>query len=406
MTSTSQTLCTQLWNHAVVDLAKKKIRACCKTPSIQLSPETINEYGTDVFLNLQQLKDDRELMLAGGKPERCSACWTLEEKGSFSFRSTPERWHQYFDQLPYNDHRVSNHPDNLDIQLDNYCDLKCLYCNEEFSSQWQSEKEKFGDLTSYIPIHADSTEFTELFFKWFSTVKGTFKRIAFLGGEPLISPRFYEYLDRILVSYDNDFPDDLEINIITNLNTKEHYFDKFVKMVEIYKNKIKFNINVSMEAYGKHAELIRHGLDFERFKNNLEKLVAIPGISITNITSINLFCLSTLHTYLKLIVDLEEKHGVYIDIHSNMVTWPDHLHINLMDNDLGKEYMQLARQVLENKNHDHYLNFLNTLEEKFNFDQLKGSQSHTALVNELDKLGIRRNVNYKEIFNEYKYLWA
>ena len=77
-----------------------------------------------------------------------------------------------------------------------------------------------------------------------------------------------------------------------------------------------------------------------------------------------------------------------------------------MEKDLGKEYIQLARQVLENKNHDHYLNFLNTLEEKFNFDQLKGSASHTTLVSELDKLGIRRNVNYKEIFNEYKYLWS
>ena len=406
MTSTSQTLCTQLWNHAVVDLAKKKVRACCKTPSIQLDTNTIDEYGSDTFLNLQELKDDRELMLNGGKPERCNACWTLEEQGSFSFRSTPERWHQYFDWLEYTDYRVSSHPDNLDIQLDNYCDLKCLYCNEEFSSQWQSEKEKFGDLKSYIPIHSDSSEFTELFFKWFDTVKGTFRRIAFLGGEPLISPRFYEYLDRVIAAYKNEFPNDLEIYIITNLNTKENYFNKFIKMVELYKDKIKFNINVSMEAYGNHAELIRHGLDFERFKNNLERLASIKGIALTNITSINLLCFPTLHQHLKLIVDLEEKYGIYFDIHSNLVTWPDHLQINLMDRELGERYVRQAIAVIENKNHDHYLNFLNTLIEKFNFNQLKDSPSHTKLILELDKLGARRNVNYKEIFDEYKYLWA
>jgi hypothetical protein len=77
----------------------------------------------------------------------------------------------------------------------------------------ESEKEKFGDLKSYIPIHSDSSEFTELFFKWFDTVKGTFRRIAFLGGEPLISPRFYEYLDRVIAAYKNEFPNDLEIYI-------------------------------------------------------------------------------------------------------------------------------------------------------------------------------------------------
>ena len=401
----SQTLCTQLWNHAVVDLAKKKVRACCKTPSVQTMPDDIDNYSTDIFLNLQELRDDRNLMLNGGKPERCNACWSLEETGNFSFRSTPERWHQYFDWLKYDDYSISSHPDNLDIQLDNYCDLKCLYCNEEFSSQWQSEKEKFGDLKNYIPIHLDSSEFTELFFKWFDTVKGTFRRIAFLGGEPLISPRFYEYLDRVISAYNNQFPDDLEIYVITNLNTKDNYFNKFINMVELYKDKIKFNINVSMEASGRQAELIRHGLDFDRFKNNLERLVSIKGISLTNITSINLLCFPTLHEHLKLIVDLEEKYGIYFDIHSNLVTWPDHLHINLMEEEAGKLYIQKAIDTIRHKNHDQYIDFLNTLVEQFNFSKLKGSKSHVALKNELDKLSIRRNVNYKEIFNEYKYIW-
>ena len=161
-----------------------------------------------------------------------------------------------------------------------------------------------------------------------------------------------------------------------------------------------------MEAYGNHAELIRHGLDFERFKNNLERLASIKGIALTNITSINLLCFPTLHQHLKLIVDLEEKYGIYFDIHSNLVTWPDHLQINLMDRRLGEQYVRQAIAVIENKNHDHYLNFLNTLIEKFNFNQLKDSPSHTKLILELDKLGARRNVNYKEIFNEYKYLWS
>lgn len=401
----SQTLCTQLWNHAVVDLAKKKIRTCCKTPSIQLTPEDIKLHNKDVFVNLPILRSERQIMLDGGQPERCNACWELEKVGSFSFRDGPERWHQYFDWLKYNDYTYSNHPDNLDIQLDNYCDLKCIYCNEEFSSQWQSEKEKYGDIKNYIPIHADSTEFTNLFFDWFNDVKSTFRRIAFLGGEPLISPRFYEYLDRVISSYNNEFPDDLQIYIITNLNTKANYFEKFINTIEKYKDKIKFNINVSMESYGDRAEVIRQGLDFDRFLSNLDRLASIKGISITNITSINLFCLSTLDQHLQTIVELEKKYSINIDIHGNLVTWPEFYNINLVPADLGNKFLDNAVNVIANKNHDRYLDFLNSLRTNFNFDNLKDSKVHTELISELEKLSIRRSINFKEQFYEYEYLW-
>lgn len=405
MISNSPTLCTQLWNHAVVDLAKKKIRACCKTPSIQLTTDDIRQYNIDSFLNIKQIKDDRELMLAGGKPVRCNTCWSLEEQGNFSFRSTPEQWHEYFDNLNYEDYSVSNHPNDLDIQLDNYCDLKCLYCNEEFSSQWQSEKQKFGDLENYIPIHSDSNEFTKLFFEWFKTVKDNFKRIAFLGGEPLISPQFYHLLDEVLASYNGQFPEELVINIITNLNTTPKYLEKFVNTINHYKDKVKFNINISQEAWGTHAETIRHGLDFERFIFNFNELAKIDGIVLSTITTVNVLSLSTLHKYLTFITEIETTYGIHIIIYPNLVSFPSHLKVELMEKQIGTRYVDQAISALAEKNHHGYVDFLNTLYNKFIFEEIKYTDNHKSLIKELETLSVRRNVNYREIFNEYSYIW-
>lgn len=401
----SPTLCTKLWNYAVVDLAKRRIRTCCKTPSIELSSDDIQQHGENIFLNHPQFINDRKLMLSGEKPERCSYCWDLEKQGINSFRDNTETWNNYFSKLNYNDYTKSHHPNNLDIQLDNYCDLKCIYCNEEFSSQWQSERERWGDIKNYIPIHSDSEDFTKLFFSWFKTVKHSFERIAFLGGEPLISPRFYEYLDTIINSYDEVFPDNLEIYIITNLNTRENYFNKFVDTVERYKDRIKFNINVSMESSDRAAEVIRHGLNYDRFVKNFDRLASIKEVSIINITSLNVFCLSTLHKHLQLITELEQKYSRPIEIHENLITWPRYLHINLMDQELGSKYVQQAISALQDTRHRSYCNFLNNLQNGFKFHELKNSQVHLDLIRELDTLSARRNVNYREIFKEYDYIW-
>jgi sulfatase maturation enzyme AslB (radical SAM superfamily) len=402
----SQTLCTQLWNHAVVDIDKKKIRACCKTPAIQLTDDDIVNFKQDAFLNLPQLKEFRAEMLNGGKPAACQTCWNLEEKGTFSFRSGPEAWHEYFKDLNYDDYTLSYHPNDLDIQLDNYCDLKCLYCNEEFSSQWQSEKQKFGDIIPVIPIQTNYDDFIKSFFLWFNSVKDNFKRIAFLGGEPLISPRFYHLLDEVLAAYNGKFPEDLVINIITNLNTTPKYLEKFINTINHYKDKVKFNINISQEAWGTQAETIRHGLDFDRFIFNFNELAKIDGIVLSTITTVNVLSLSTLHKYLKFITEIESTYNIHIIIYPNLVSFPAHLKIDLMEKHIGTEYVDQAISVLAEKNHHGYVNFLNTLYDKFIFEEIKDADIHITLLKELETLSVRRNVNYKEIFNEYKYLWA
>lgn len=403
--SNSETLCASLWNHAVVDFAQKKVRACCKTKPIQLTTKDITRHKKDVFLNLPSVKKSREEMLNGGKPEMCNVCWELENTGKYSFRTGKHYWQEYFSNLNYSDYTNSYHPDNLDIQLDNLCDLKCLYCNESYSSQWQAEKQKYGELKDFTAIQDDYEQFVELFFEWFLDIKDNLKRIAFLGGEPLISPKFYQYLDRILNCYDGKFPENLEFNIITNLNTPPSYFNKFLETVNTYRDKIKFNINISMESYGERAEAIRHGVSFKRFTENFEELAKIPGITLSTITSTNVLSLSSLHQYLEFLVNLEKTHNINIILYHNLIVHPAYLRVELLPKDLGNKFIDSSISVLQNTSHTEFIDFLESLRDKFKFESLKGSAIHNRLIDELEKLSNRRNVNYRAIFNEYRYLW-
>lgn len=407
--SKSPTLCTQLWNHAVVDLSQMRFRACCKTPSIKVTPEEVTALGEDLFLNHPAFVSDRKEMLAGGKPERCGVCWKQEEKGHRSFRRDSEAWHHYFapfrTQMP--DLSRADFPDNLDIQLDNYCDLKCLYCNEEFSSQWQNERLRFGDK---IPTRSSSVDpqLEKNFFRWFDGVKQHFKRIAFLGGEPLISPIFYDYFEKILKSYQGSYPEELEFNIITNLNTPGATFDRFIALLETHAKDVTFQINISMEAWGERAEHIRAGVDFERFKRNFERLATVDHrVVLSTITSLNVLCLSSLYDYLKFVRDLEKATGRVIHLHPNLILYPEWLSVELAHPSFYQLYIEDCIELLDGQAHQrNYREFLKTLKDQFRFGaEFKNWALHKRFLKEMKLLGERRNVNYQTVFKEYDYLW-
>ena len=415
----SPTLCTHLWSHAVVDIAKKKVRACCKTPSHQLTKAEIQNEKEKIFLNLPYMIENRQQMLNGGKPSSCSTCWKLEENGIKSFRTESEDWKSYVSGLgkSFDDPslKYSFNPNNLDIQLDNYCDLKCIYCNEEFSSQWENENNKHGlmpyEFRPNLNKSEELSEFNALFFSWFEKVKMGLERIAFLGGEPLISPIFYDYLERIISSYGENFPKKLDINIITNLNTPPKNFEKFVSFLLRFNQLVTFNINISMEASSAKAELIRHGVDYERFKENFRLLTKIPNVVISTITTVNLFSISSLKEYLEFLSECEMSSGKKIIHYSNIISWPQYLNVDLVHESFASTYLEDCIQLIQSRTSPdrndlrEYLSFLLSLRNKFSFSKFKNTEKHQYALNCISLLEKRRNINFRQTFPEYNYLW-
>lgn len=429
------TLCSHLWDHIIVNFMKMQVGSCCKTPPIGVSKEEVITLKDDIISNHPYYIDQRVQMLNGLKNEACQTCWNLEKNNMPSFRSSSQNWLDHinrrfeeqksFEQVDnYDNDEIaqSHHPINLDIQLDNTCDLKCLYCNQEYSTQWEKEFKKYGsmphEVNQTLPQRAaesDNELFKEAFWKWFEKKKSGFTRIAFLGGEPLFSPLFYNFLDKIGSIYSKP-QEGLAINIITNLNSQEHVFEKFLTKILELEKKLTLNINISMESWGDKAEYIRNGVNFERFLKNYELLLAKTNpdkVILSTITSINVLSLSSLFEYIKWIDQAEMKYKREVTLYSNLISYPHWLSIELAHQSFVKDIDQVISYLTANNskrtlgaqdNWNQYINFLNNIKLKIiKQDEISEDLKRifSKSVSEIDK---RRGSNFKEIFPEFDYL--
>lgn len=282
-------LCAHLWNHSVVDFRTQEFRMCCKTTPLKTSEEQLKLDKDQIFLNSKDVLFAREEMLKGLKTKMCQQCWDIEAGGFPSHRTSSDDWERSVKDTNFpkidlltsspSDLVYSKFPNNLDIQLGNTCDLKCVYCNDRFSTSWKNENLIFGDMfyekdrDSFLEnSESHQNLFLENFWTFFNATKGSYERIAFLGGEPLVSGNFYLTLEKLLSIFTKPSKK-LEINIITNLNTPDHFFKRFLLLLPQLSEKFIININISMESWGTSAEFIRSGLNFDRFINNFNQLV-------------------------------------------------------------------------------------------------------------------------------------
>ena len=422
-------LCEHLWNHLVVDFRTQEFRMCCKAAPIKTSVDELNSNKKEIFLNSGIVLKAREEMLSGQKTKYCQQCWDIESRGLNSHRTSYDDWEKTVLNPHFPDKKIENlnvsdliyskYPNNLDIQLGNICDLKCIYCSDRFSTSWATENNKFGNMS--FEKHFKSFEgnsknhqiiFEESFWALIESTKYSFDRIAFLGGEPLISPNFYQIIEKLVQGYEPQ-GSKKELNIITNLNTPSIYFEKFLKILPKLSQKFLININVSMEAWDDKAEFIRSGVDFERFKSNFIQLLSLGlKIKFTTITSINIFCLSSLESYLRWIRDLELSYDQTIEVHYNIISYPPFLSLDVADISMSA-YTSSAIQFIENEvftstprpseHWNRYLNSLKMVDQKIKNNKNQDISQINDLKNFINEIKNRRQVDVKNIFTDKIY---
>jgi hypothetical protein len=160
--SYKESICALRWSYPNISLTRSEIRTCCKTPFQSVSDNDIKEYGIDLFLNTTYQKERRLEMLKGVRHQSCNQCWQVEDQGASSLRlayGSPDQAFDYYARHNnmYNEHRnlslenitkvatlesaivESHRPFMLEVSLGNTCDMKCMYCNHVYSSQWATE---------------------------------------------------------------------------------------------------------------------------------------------------------------------------------------------------------------------------------------------------------------------------
>jgi hypothetical protein len=222
-------------------------------------------------------------MLDGEQPAGCSECYQVEKHGKVSGRqrqllkigvtqedfdktmlSTP--WLKEFKQTKNRDGATDQLPQDWQIDLGNFCNSACLFCEPHSSSRLASEFKRIGFIKDLPPqAWVDDPASVDMFI---DTLERT-PRLAylhFIGGETLITPAFRKIL-QVLV--DNNLCQQISIGFTTNLTTWD---SDIVKLLCEFKE---VNLGMSVECLHPVNDYARYGSNLATVERMMKRWIDV-----------------------------------------------------------------------------------------------------------------------------------
>ena len=321
----SPTFCLAKWNQVSFHLPTGMTNSCYHPPLHKIDAEAVKKNPAALHNTAEKL-DQRFKMLQGERPDGCSYCWKMEDTGEMSDRHyrSGEPWAmQDFEAIKQNPMTTSWTPRYVEVNFNHACNFKCSYCSPQFSTTWGKETERYGEFPTTPPHnapehfqgerrpipHREANPYVDAFWQWWPTLYKNLKHFRMTGGEPMMDHNTYKVFQYII-----DHPkDDLHLNITSNMcppdkKLKAKYFDMLqtICLQEKVEHVMQF---VSVDAYGKQAEYIRNGLDFNYMMDNVEEFLdRIPHRnSVTFIITYNNLSVTSMDKLLAKILELRKR---------------------------------------------------------------------------------------------------
>jgi organic radical activating enzyme len=352
----SPTLCLAKWLQVSLHLPQGRTQSCYHPPTHPIPLEQLKE-NPGVLHNTPLKILEREQMMQGERPTGCSYCWRIEDaksddpKGHLSDRHyrSSEWWAENaFEEISSSGSSWSGSPRYVEVNFNQSCNFKCMYCSPHLSTTWHEEIEKHGpyklfnyykhnditelDKQGLMPLNSASKEnpYVNAFWEWWPSIYRKLRVFRMTGGEPLMDNNTFKIMD-----YVNENPHGhLELSITSNMcPPSQKLFEKFIskirKLEELrtYEDKENFNefsgnhwyvdkgfkhfwLYVSLDGYGKQAEYMRNGLEFERMIGNVRTFLRETKYStVSFINTFNMLSIPSLHKFLELILELRREFG-------------------------------------------------------------------------------------------------
>lgn len=281
--------------------------------------------GPKMLNNTKEKTEQRMQMERGERPEGCEYCWNLEDQGNLSDRHyrSGEPWAmnriEELTDESYSFHDII--PSYVEVNFNSACNLKCMYCSPQYSSSWMSHAKLNGPYPTLEPHNdpsyfegdrrpipqRDHNPYVESFWKWWPDLYPNLKHFRMTGGEPLMDKNTYKVFDYIL---EHPKPD-LHLNVTSNFSVEPELFTEYMDYAERLcdgeniEHMMQF---VSIDGFGRKAEYMRNGMDFNRLWDNVnEFLYRIPHRnSVTFIITMNALSISSLQELFTAIYGLRE----------------------------------------------------------------------------------------------------
>lgn len=254
-------------------------------------PLYIQTHSVEEIFNSKFMKDLRQKFRNGEQPTECSTCWVDEENGYKSKR------------LIYNtnihnsfgiDYTVE--PENvteLQLIINNSCNLKCRSCTPSHSTQWQHEIKMITGATGYEMPHGQSAnEMGKLWLNrhdWYRHLK----RLEVVGGEPFYVKQWHIIFNELI---ELGYSKNIDITMTTNCTL--FYSEIIEKLANNFKS---VSIGLSIDAIGSAYEYIRHPGKWPTVYENMKKYYMYTdriyiqiNITISWLNALNILELHTL----------------------------------------------------------------------------------------------------------------
>ena len=437
--------CLAKWTQVTIHL-HNGLTHSCHHPTPHKIPLVEIRNNQSALHNTKYKKYKRKEMLEGKRPAECEYCWKVEDNSkSFSDRvfKSEEPWSQPFlKEISNLGWRENYNPKYVEVAFSNACNFKCSYCGPMFSSKWIEEIEKYGaypttdsfngleqiKAENKLPYkHSDENPYVDAFWEWWPDLYRDLHTFRITGGEPLLAKDTWKVLDYII---EHPTPNkNLHLAINSNLGVPDNLIDKFIEKINKLEeeNRVSdFVIFTSVDGWGKQAEYGRHGLDFDKFWKNIDKILSkCPTVTIGIMCTYNAFSVLSFDKLIKGVYEYKKKYSsmnrawnTAVSLDTSFLRYPSHQTVQILPKEFSENVNQSAElaKSLEEIYHTTHNEFgvtygfseIEITKIKRIYDWMLSEQDENILkrnrfnfykfVNEHDK---RRGVNFLETFPEY-----
>jgi hypothetical protein len=434
-------MCLAKWTQVTMHLQTGHTHSCHhpRTHSIPLIELKRNP---KALHNTRYKKMVRKEMLEGERPSECVYCWTVEDNSDrFSDRvfKSAESWSApHYDEIVKLNWREDYNPKYVEVSFSNACNFKCSYCGPAFSSKWMEEIDKHGGYPTTdsfndkshlikenkVPIlHSEYNPYVEAFWQWWPELYRDLHTFRITGGEPLMHKDTWGVLDYII--NENNPNRNLKLAINSNLGVPDKLINKFIEKIKRIEDEGRVNefiIFTSVDAWGEQAEYIRNGLVFNKFWDNVNKI--LTECNRVNLTFMSTYNALSVPSYKKLInglYDLKTTYGstdrywssaVFLD--SSYLRHPEHQTVQILDYKWTNEVLEQAQLMnflsspIFNNSHIGYSDVeIQKVKRIYDWMNSERNPDHLFMqrynfgkfINEHDK---RRGTDFGKIFPELK----
>jgi organic radical activating enzyme len=429
----SPSFCLAKWFNVSIHIPTGQTHSCYHPRSHSIPLEEI-AIDVSALHNTKHKKEQRKLMLEGQRPDECNFCWQIEDSGNQLSDRAYRSKDVYEDGLIAEAQALGFEgnaiPRYVEVNFNQACNFKCSYCSPHLSTAWQQDIEQNGaiilsdrwhnDITWVKKLNIDNgpdNPYLKAFWEWMPVIYSKLQTFRMTGGEPLMDKNTFKMFDYV---HEHPHPA-LNLSITSNCCPPGNQWNKFMISLKKITEKSAidhFMLFCSLDSWGKQAEYIRPGMEFDLLYQNItDFLVNGDKHSLTFIITFNALSYSGFVEYIKNIHKLRKQYSngrqlIWFDI--PQLQDPDFLNSKLLPEmvtelEKAKDYMLENTEGLFN-HHKGFKDFevskvqrlIDWIKQESNFDKNKAMKNFYMFFTEQDK---RRNTSFVNTFPELENFW-